>query len=478
MAISKQKKIQHLFHRAGFGESISAIRRYEDESTSAIIKKIFDDSQKFTELNILGSKNSYAQKKEEKEKNELTRQEKKNFQKQSREDIRDLNIAWIDKMSLDKAQLREKMTFFWHGHFACKTRIGLFCQNQNNTIRKHALGKFGDLLMEISKDPAMLQFLNNQQNRKSSPNENFAREVMELFTLGRGNYTENDVKEAARAFTGWGFGRTGEFRFRKAVHDTDEKTCLSKSGNFTGEDIIQIILEQRRTSEFITEKIYRYFVNEKIDKNITAGLAKSFYDSGYNIESLMKEIFSSEWFYGKENIGSKIKSPVELIVGMIRSFNIDFVNPLPLLNLQKVLGQMLFNPPNVAGWAGGKSWIDSSSLMYRLKLPEIIFKSSNLNFDYKEDMPEMGDSYRELSKKEKKQYKQMNTKTDLKSYIKEFSEFDEDEIALKLSEYLLQVNFDAKDKKLVNKYSDRSTIENLIESVTLRIISLPEYQLC
>ena len=476
--MSNQRKLQHLCLRAGFGENISEINRCLSFPISKKAEQLFQDSSNYTELNLNKELEYTTKKFRSDNSNEITKEEKRKLVKQSRQNIKDLNIKWIDKMTYDKAQLREKMTLFWHGHFACRTPIASFAQNQNNTLRKHALGKFGDLLMAVSKDPAMLQFLNNQQNKKFSPNENFAREVMELFTLGRGKYTEQDIKEAARAFTGWSFNKEGEFIFRRNTHDFNVKTFFGKTGNFTGEDIVNIILENKRTSEFITQKIYRYFVNEKLNRDIIDELSKQFYQSEYNIERLMENIFLSDWFYDRENIGAKIKSPIEFIVGMNRSFNVEYKNPMPLLSLQKVMGQMLFNPPNVAGWAGGKNWIDTSSLMYRLKLPENIFKSSNLEFDFKEDLSEEGEMYAEQSKNEKKKYKLMSTKTDLVSYIKEFSKFDDEEILSNLSEYLIQSDLSKETKKTILSYSDNSSKENFIESLTLRLITLPEYQIC
>ncbi len=476
--LTNQRKIQHLIWRAGFGESISGINKILNKPISKVVQDLFDNSAKYTNLSLDSDLNFYRKQNGSENLKDLSKEDKKDLMKQSREDIKDLNIKWIDKMSGDVSQLREKMTLFWHGHFACRTPVALFCQNQNNTLRKHALGNFGDMLMDISEDPAMLQFLNNQQNKKSSPNENFAREVMELFTMGRGNYTENDIKEAARSFTGWGFNKDGEFTFRRGVHDVEDKTFFGKTGNYTGEDIINMILGKKRTAEYITEKVYKYFVNENINKELVSELSDKFFKSDYDIGQLMKNIFNSDWFYNKENIGARIKSPIELIVGLIRSFNIDFMNPKPLLTLQKALGQMLFNPPNVAGWAGGRSWIDTSSLIYRLKLPEIIFRSSNLEINYKEDPQEMGETYRELTKKELAQYKLMKTKTNLSSYLKEFSNYEENGLMEKLSEYLLQVDLGKETKSIVNNYSDNTNKETVIESLTLKIISSPEYQLC
>src|SRR5687768_2768428 len=170
-----------------------------------------------------------------------------------------LNTEWINQMNEPSLAVREKMTLFWHDHFACRTRNPYLAQQQNNTLREYALGKFSDLLVGVSKDAAMLQFLNNQQNRKDSPNENFAREVMELFTLGHGHYTEQDIKNAARAFTGWGFNpQTGQFVFRKGVHDSTTKTFRGKTGNFFGDDIISMILEDPATAKFITTRMWHY----------------------------------------------------------------------------------------------------------------------------------------------------------------------------------------------------------------------------
>lgn len=466
--ISNQRKLQHLYLRAGFGASISEINKSLEKPIPVSVEELFSNSKSFTDLALDDGS----------ELKNIAKGKGPNRVKAARENTENLNIEWIDKMTKDNDQLREKMTLFWHGHFACRTTYPHFTQNQNNTLRRNALGNFATMLMEVSKDPAMLQFLNNQQNKKSSPNENFAREVMELFTLGRGNYSETDIKEAARAFTGWSFDQSGEYNFKENVHDFDEKTFLGKTGNFSGEDIINILLENKRTAEFITNKIYVFFVNDNINTEITKELSKKFYESDYNIEGLMKNIFLSDWFYSDENIGAKIKSPIELLVNMIKSFNIKFKNQKPLLNLQKALGQMLFYPPNVSGWAGGKSWIDTSSLIFRLKLPELIFKSAELEFDYKEEPQEMGEYYKQLTEYEKRQYKQLNTSVDLSSYINEFSKYNENELTDKLCEYLIQKELNKNTKSVLTLYEDDSNKDNMIQSLTLRIISLPEYQLC
>ncbi|MBC7893591.1 MAG: DUF1800 family protein, partial [Sphingobacteriaceae bacterium] len=237
---NKQTKLQHLFWRAGFGASPQQVRAAMEKPLSETIAALFQDAKTENSLDAIPSGepgyNRKAMRELIRRRNELSAEEKKamvkDVAKENRGKIGDLNFQWLDQMGLGAAALREKMTLFWHGHFACRNRVAGFVQQQHNTIRGLALGKFGDLLRAVSQDPAMLQFLNNQQNKKDSPNENFAREVMELFTMGRGAYTEKDIREAARAFTGWGFiPASGDFVFRKAQHDEGTKTIFGKTGN-------------------------------------------------------------------------------------------------------------------------------------------------------------------------------------------------------------------------------------------------------
>jgi uncharacterized protein (DUF1800 family) len=483
--VSDQKKIQHLYLRAGFGAPITVIGKSIDSSTDDIVDRLFNDSKNYTEL-TLGKELLTPKKikdmmdKEEMNKDENSKTEtRKMFMQESREDIFNLNVSWINKMANDKEQLREKMTLFWHGHFACSSPIALFNQNQNNLFRKYALGSFADLLKAVSKDAEMLQFLNNQQNRKESPNENFAREVMELFTLGRGNYTEQDIKNSARAFTGWQFDEDGNFIFRKGQHDDGNKTFFGKSGDFKGDDILNIILENKKTAPFLVTKIYKYYVNENVNSTRVKELADDFYNSNYNIGKLIRSIFTSDWFYNEENIGIHIKSPIELLVGLMKSFNIRFENSKPLYAIQRILGQILLYPPNVAGWAGGRIWIDTSSLIFRLKLAETLFKSSDLVFDFKDDkMPHLlGEDMMKLSKQEKQIFRDVKTSIDMNQYINYFLQFEMKDIYSSITEYLVQADKINLDKTLIMKYTDSSTKKSFIESLTLKFLSIPEYQL-
>ncbi|MGL6266943.1 MAG: DUF1800 domain-containing protein, partial [Chitinophagaceae bacterium] len=298
MAGINSNKNLHLLWRAGFGPSVTDIPGLDKWSQGELFKQILKSSSKPpVYLNVASNmlQGLFKGIREEGKMQELTKEQKQEIRKQSREDLKTLNLQWLNEMVHSEAQLREKMAFFWHGHFACR-EINIFYQQiLLDIIRKNALGNFGDLLKEVSKSASMLSFLNNQQNRKQSPNENFAREVMELFTLGRGNYTEKDIKEAARSFTGWGFNLAGEFVFRKNFHDDGEKTIMGKKGNFNGDDVLDMLLEKKHTAYFITAKLYRFFVNEDLDEKSIDWLATRFYKNKYDIKKLLEDIFTADW---------------------------------------------------------------------------------------------------------------------------------------------------------------------------------------
>jgi uncharacterized protein (DUF1800 family) len=386
------------------------------------------------------------------------------------------------------AQLREKMSFFWHGHFACRNLNVFYQQGLLDVIRTNALGNFGDLLKEVSKSAAMLNFLNNQQNRKDHPNENFAREVMELFTLGRGNYTEHDIKEAARAFTGWASNPKGEFMFRRFQHDAGSKTVLGKTGNLDGDEVLDILLEQKQTAKFISQKIYKFFVNEQPDSSITEWLAGRFYKNNYDIAKLLEDIFTSDWFYEEKNIGAKIKSPVELLVGIQRMLPMKLENEQALMLLQRVLGQMLFYPPNVAGWPGGKSWIDSSTLMMRMRIPRLINDTDEMNVKPKDDDDQMmgrkdDDGNPLYGKNGKKgqanlpRRQMINANIDWSKYIKSFANTEKEKLVDSISKILLQTK-NGVSSDIIKQYTDTGSRENFIKTITLQVMSTPEYQLC
>ena len=411
---------------------------------------------------------------------ERTEEDRKKIQQKQREGVRSLNLNWLNLFVNTDAQLREKMAFFWHGHFACRNLNVFFQQGLLNVIRRNALGSFRELLHEVSKTAAMLNFLNNQQNKKDHPNENFAREVMELFTLGRGNYSENDIKEAARAFTGWSATIKGEFIFRRGQHDYGNKTVLGKKGDFDGDNVLDILLDQKQTAQYISQKIYKFFVNNNVDAEKVDWLADRFYKSNYDISKLMEDIFTGDWFYDEKNIGTKIKSPVELIAGMQRMLPMQVDNEFAFLFLQRALGQILFYPPNVAGWPGGKTWIDSSSLLLRMRIPQLINDADELNIKTKDDDDQMmGRKTDDETEKIKGFAKRSIIKAsiDWKEYMKYFEKIQKEQLIDSISKNLLQTKNNVSDE-LIKLYSDAGSKENFIKSATLQVMSTPEYQLC
>lgn len=482
MAVSNRLKNQHLLWRAGFGPMAENAADLDNISPKELWNLVVKTSAKKPEKievaqNLVDGLYKGVQDVANMQKKELTGDQKKQIREQSRDDLKNLNIRWLEEMINNEGQLREKMSLFWHGHFACRVINSYFQQELLQTIRENALGNFKDLLREVSKSPSMLSFLNNQQNRKKKPNENFAREVMELFTMGRGNYTETDVKEAARAFTGWGFNLKGEFEFRKFQHDTDSKTVLGKTGNFDGDDVLDILLEQKQTAKYITKKIYKYFVNDTADDKKVDWLSNRFYGSGYDIKKLMEDIFTADWFYDEKNIGTKIKSPIELLAGIRRLLPMEMENDQAQLLFQRTLGQILFYPPNVAGWPGGKTWIDSSSLMLRLRVPQILTANDVLDIRPKTDDDVQGGMMEAGAKKLQAAVRGGTATTDWSLVNKIFEAVPRDKLLQKITDTVLQTKGRVPDT-LLDKYLNKESRENFVKSAVVNLMSTPEYQLC
>ena len=493
MNVSNQQKNLHLMWRAGFGPAPADLSRLAHTKPQALYKEWVAASSKapayidvadadLKQLIIGGAEMGGMQRAA------LSDEQKKTLRVKSRDGLKDLNLAWLSQMINSPQQLREKMSLFWHGHFASRTVNIIYQQKLLDIVRSNALGNFGDLLKEVSKSASMINFLNNNQNRKDHPNENFAREVMELFTLGRGHYTENDIKESARAFTGWGAGIDGSFVFKERQHDSGEKTFLGKIGRFTGDDILTILLEQQQTARFITQKIYRFFVNDIPDEEKIAWLANRFYNSGYDIQELMNDIFTSDWFYGEKNIGARIKSPVELLAGIRRMLPMQMDNEAAQLLLQRLLGQLLFYPPNVAGWPGGKNWIDSSTLMLRLRIPQIIYAGDVLRMKPKDDDDQMmgmkdkdADDANMLApvnrRKAAAKSQQIMATIQWDAYLQQFAGVERAQLPAAIASMLLPAGSNVDDTTLL-RFTDASSRESFIKTATIQLMSTPEYQLC
>ncbi len=467
-------KNKHLLFRAGFGPMCEQLSSLETVSTDAVWNALIKTSSKtpssidVVDDHIKGLVMGFGE--AGKQVRSLSDEEKRMLRVKSRDGIRNLNIQWLNQMINSDQQLREKISLFWHGHFASRNLNILYQQQLLEIIRTNALGNFAQLLRSVSKSASMIFFLNNNRNVKDQPNENFARELMELFTMGRGHYTEQDVKEAARAFTGWNANLKGEFIFRKFQHDNGSKKVLNKTGNLDGDDVIDIILSNRQTAKFIAGKFYSFFVNETPDNEKINWLAERFYISDYEIMQLVKDVFTSEWFYNQKNIGNKIKSPIELIAGIRRMLPMEINNEDSQIMLQRVLGQVLFYPPNVAGWPGGKSWIDSSSLLFRMKLPQLLASNDLAQYRAKDD-----DDVMMGNQQEKRNAFAANINWE--SFTRSFKKIERKDLLDTLKSTILQKP-ESINNELLLKYADQSSRESFIQSVTLQLLSTPEYQLC
>ena len=345
----------HLFRRAGFGASTDDLERSVKEGFAATLDRVLRGSSETAKreemLADLGE--------------ELARDD----------DPAKLRSWWLYAMLHSGHPLREKLTLFWHNHFATsisKVQSPQLMFRQNKTLRKHALAKFRPFLLDMSHDVALLLYLDSNQNVKAHPNENFAREVMELFSLGVGNYTEKDVQEAARAFTGWHTDdEKKKFLFHAEEHDDGSKTVLDKTGKWNGDDILRIILDRPAAARFLVSKLYRDFVSETDPpKDLLEPLADRFRKSDYDITDIIKVILSSRLFFSEHAYLKRIKSPIEFALGSAKAAWAGPAVPTLLEGELAAMGQTLFAPPNVKGWPGGKVWLNNATLLARNNFAE------------------------------------------------------------------------------------------------------------
>ncbi len=346
----------HLLRRAGFGSSASEIDTWTSFGMNGAVDALlhptqpdvaFDDYPDATALFDPKTRNVTAQ------------------------------MWWLDRMLRTQHPLVEKMTLFWHGHFATSYRkvpANLMVE-QIDLFRSQALGHFGQLLLAVSKDPAMLVWLDNRYNNKAHPNENYAREVMELFALGLGNYTEDDVKNAARAFTGWTLDKNQSFVFRPNQHDDDPKTFLGHTGNFDGADIVSIIISQPIHQRFICRKLLEFFVYSDPEPELVDALATTYALSGGDIAKTVGTILRSNVFYSARAYRALPKSPIEFAIGTLRFMNVRKVPKDTVAWLQR-MGQEPLAPPSVKGWDGGPTWINTGTLLARFNYVNRVVKAS------------------------------------------------------------------------------------------------------
>jgi len=389
----------HLVRRAGFGGSPREIRRIHALGREAAVEGLLrpdepldafpapewaDPAKAAAEARerfaMLRERRREMRDLSPEEREKARRQLIGSRQRESRQQTVSAQRWWFERMLKTRAPLREKMVLFWHDHFATsvqKVRRPVLMMEQNRLFRERAFGDFKALTHAILRDPAMMLYLDTQNSRKGNPNENFAREVMELFTLGEGRYSEADIKEAARAFTGYTLNRlTHEVSHQRSRWDEGEKTVFGRRGAFDGDDVIDILFEQEAAAEYLPAKLWTYFVEDVPPAAVVKRLAAGFRDSGFRVEPVLREIFLSRAFYDSSVRRDQIKSPVQFLVQLCKELELEELPDGFALVAQNQLGQVLFLPPNVAGWDWGKGWINTNSLLNRYNVAGTLTKGA------------------------------------------------------------------------------------------------------
>jgi uncharacterized protein (DUF1800 family) len=348
-----RSQIAHLLRRAGFGASEAELDQYAALGFGGTVERLLnpeqvDDSAADQRAAQLAFSNDPTD-------------------REARRKLEAAKFGWVTRMLYTQRPLQEKMALFWHTHFAtANSKVGnaVLMQQQIQLFREHALGNFETLLQKVTRDPAMLIWLDNRLNRKASPNENFAREVMELFTVGIGNYTEDDIKEAARAFTGHSLTREFAYTFNANQHDTRDKTFFRQTGNFDADHILGILVRHPATARFLTTKLFSWFVHDRPESTTIDRLSSTFTGSGFDIRAVVRDILTGPELLSPQAFHAKIKQPVELVVGSLKALNVQNIGP-DATQMMRRMGQDLLNPPDVNGWPGGSTWINATTLFER-----------------------------------------------------------------------------------------------------------------
>lgn len=367
--------------------------------------------------------------------------------------------------------LRERMTLFWHNHFVSsqqKVKSAQLMLQQNLLLRRHALGSFPEILYALSKDPAMIVYLDSASNRKGSPNENFAREVMELFTLGEGHYSEQDIKEAARAFTGWSVEReSARFIWRAQAHDQGVKRVLGVAGDFDGDAVLDILLRQPATAEFIVAKLWREFVSPEPADQESRRIATIFRSSGYDIKTALRELLVSPAFWAKENRATLVKSPADLVVGTLRTLEIHVPDALPFAFTMRNLGQDLFAPPNVRGWPGGEAWINSQTLLARKQFLERLLQIEHFGKEMARVETAGMTDQRSLTQADRRPRQ-------LREEFGKGAAAAEGETRMRMQQALAEIRFDA--NKWLSQFTDRQALSTVLLPIASRSAPLNDFQ--
>lgn len=400
-------------------------------------------------------------------------------QRTQRQRLLELKAWWLRRMAQGPRPLQEKLTLFWHGHFATsmeKVRDAYLMWRQNDLFRQMALGCWPDMLIAVAKDPAMLVWLDQAQSRKEHPNENFAREVMELFALGEGHYTEKDVTEGARALTGWSYNRLEQtFVERPFWHDRGEKTIFAQTGNFNGEDFLRLIVARPQAARFITAKLWKYFAGAEPSEEVASALVAEFRQAKDTFKPVVRTLFLSEEFYLPSIVRNQVKSPVQWLVGSVRMLERGLPPPLACFALTRNLGQDLFAPPNVKGWDGGLSWITTNTLLARYNEAATLIQGDISMFG-SGAMANRPNVNRALERRF--QNTRLNA-VDVQKLFPEAERTDKETVLASLEQRLLQSKLEPRQEKVLRDFLEaQSELDGVALRNALRLVmSTPEYQL-
>jgi uncharacterized protein (DUF1800 family) len=382
-----ERTAAHLLRRAGFGGTPDEIARFSSMPVTAAVEQLVKYPQTNaappTDLYSAASTlDQYGPRGLRQLQGMQRRDLNKDIVRQERGSLLSLQVWWLNRMLTSQAPLQEKMALYFHGHYTTaavrKNVSPAMAYNQNQLFRQYALGNLRELTRNVAKDPAMLRYLDNDRNVASQPNENFARELMELFTLGVDHYSEDDVRNSARAWTGWRFDRfTEQGTYEPQLHDNGSKTFLGQTGNFTGDDIVNIIFQQPQCAKFFAASLLNQFVYNDPEPELIESFANVIRKNDYNLAPVMSTLLQSRVFYSDRAYRALVKSPVEFVVGVYKTLGVPQLDGtvLPVL---KQSGQILFDPPNVAGWPGGENWITSDTMIARQNFLKRIANSQTL----------------------------------------------------------------------------------------------------
>lgn len=374
MALDNDRsRVAHLLRRAGFGATPAELASYTALGYAGALDRLLNYSQ--VDNSALTA--------------QIAPLQLDPSDPNARKQIEPAKYLWLNRMLYTQRPLEEKMTLFWHNHFATansKVANALLMQQQIQLFRDTAMGNFETLLQNVTRDPAMLIWLDNAQNRKNAPNENYAREVMELFTVGIGNYTDDDVKQGARAFTGYTLDKNRQFVFNPATHDAGPKTFLGQTSNFDANDILGVLVRHPATARRLTTQLFEYFAYPNPDSGTIDRLASTYTSSGFNIGAVVRDIFTGPEFLSAPNFHGQVKQPADYVVGALKELNVQNVGPDITQHLRR-MGQDILNPPDVSGWKGGADWINSSTLFERFNFAEQLSAGRTQGKPYFVDIP-------------------------------------------------------------------------------------------